>query len=72
MLAPAAQPWQPLDQPLGVPHLDVVGEQPRLDPLPDQPAGHRVGVADDVDRAAAVHPHPDALVGVEALPRERP
>jgi hypothetical protein len=49
----------------------VVGEKPRLDPFPDQPAGHRVGVADDVDGAAAVHPHPHALVGVEALPRER-
>jgi hypothetical protein len=72
VLAPAAQPRQPLDQALGVPDLDVVGEKPGLHPLPDQPAGHRVGVTDDVDGAATVHPHPDALVGVEALPRQRP
>ena len=72
MLAPAPQPRQPLDQALGVPHLDVVGVQTRLHPFADQPAGHRVGVAADMDRAAAVHPHADALGGVEALPRERP
>lgn len=72
VLAPAAQARQTLDQALGVPHLDVVGEKPRLDPLADQPAGHRVGVAADVDGAAAVHPHPDALVGAEALSRQRP
>ncbi len=72
VLAPAAQPRQPLDQPLGVPDLDMVGEKPGLNPFPDQPAGHRVGVAADVDGAAAVRPHPDALVGVKALPRQRP
>ncbi len=72
VLAPAAQPRQALDQALGVPNLDVVGVQPRLHPFPDQPAGHRVRVAADVDGAATVHPHPHALAGVEALPRQRP
>jgi hypothetical protein len=72
VLAPAAQPRQPLDQALGVPDLDVVGEEPGLHPLPDQPAGHRVGVAADVDGAPGIHPHPEALAGVEALPRQRP
>jgi hypothetical protein len=72
MLAPATQTRQALDQVLGVPDLDVVGEETRLHPFPDQPAGHRVGVADDMDGAATIHPHRDALAGVEALPRQRP
>jgi hypothetical protein len=72
VLAPATQPRQAFDQALGVPDLDVVGEEAGLDPLPDQPAGHRVGVADDVDGATTVHPHGDALAGVEALPRQWP
>jgi hypothetical protein len=71
VLAPATQPRQALDQALGVPDLDVVAVQACLDPLPDQPAGHRVGVAADVDGAAAVHPHGDALAGVEPLPGQR-
>jgi hypothetical protein len=71
VLAPAAQPRQALDQALGVPDLDVVDVQARLDPLPDQPAGHRVRVAADVDGAAAIHPHGDTLAGVEALPGQR-
>jgi len=72
VLAPATQARQVLDQVLGVPDLDVVGEKPRLHPFPDQPAGHRVGVAADVDGAATIHPHREALAGVEALPRQRP
>src|SRR5690348_5820669 len=36
MLAPPAQTWQALHQALGVPDLDVVGEQAGLDPFPDQ------------------------------------
>ena len=72
VFAPPTQPRQALHQALGVPDLDVVGVQPGLHPFPDQPAGHRVGVAADVDGAATIHPHPDALAGVEALPRQRP
>jgi hypothetical protein len=72
VLAPATQARQVLDQLLGVPDLDVVGVQPGLHPFPDQPAGHRVGVATDVDGAATIHPHREALAGVEALPRQRP
>jgi hypothetical protein len=69
VLAPATQPRQALHQALGVPDLDVVGVQPGLHPFPDQTAGHRVRVAADVDGAATIHPHRDALAGVEALPR---
>ncbi len=71
MLAPAAQARQTLDQALGVPDVDVVDVQTRLDPFPDQPAGHRVRVAADVDGAAAIHPHRDALAGVDTLPGKR-
>jgi hypothetical protein len=69
MLAPAAQPRQAFHLLLGVPHLDVVGVDAGLDPFADQTAGHRVGVAADVDRAAVVHPHRHALAGVEPLRR---
>jgi hypothetical protein len=72
LLAPATQTRQALDQALGVPDLDVVGVQAGLDPFPDQPAGHRVGVAADVNGAARIHAHAEALAGVEALPRQRP
>jgi hypothetical protein len=72
VLASATQPRQTLDLTLRVPDLDVVGVQTHLHPFADQAAGHRVGVAADVNGAATVHPHPDALVGVEPLPRQRP
>ena len=58
VLTAATQPRQVLDPPLGVPHLDVVGVQAGLHPLADQPAGHRVRVAAQVDGAAPVHTHP--------------
>jgi hypothetical protein len=72
MLAPATQPRQPLDAALRVPDLDVVSVEPRLDPFADQPAGHRVGVAGDVDGAAGSHSHLHALTCVQALARQRP
>jgi hypothetical protein len=71
VLAPAAQPRQLIHPPLGVPHLDPLGVQPGLDALADQPAGHRVGVALDVDRAAAVHPHAQPLARLQP-PRRQP
>jgi len=72
MLAPAAQARQTFHLLLGVPHLDVVGMDAGLDPFTDQTARHRVGVADDVDGAAVIHPHRHALAGVEPLRRQRP
>ena len=72
LLAPAAQARQALHQALGIPDLDVVGVQTGLDPFPDQPAGHRVGIAADVEGAARIHPHGEAPASVEALPRQRP
>lgn len=72
MLASATQPRQTLDQALGVPDLEVVRVQTDLDLFPDQPAGHRVGVAADVDRAATIHPRRETLAGIQALLRQRP
>lgn len=72
MLAPATQTRQAFHLLLGVPHLDVVGVDAGLDPFANQTAGHRVGVAAHVDRAAVIHPHRHALAGVQPLRRQRP
>ena len=72
VLAPAAQPRQPFDLLLRVPHLQVVGVDADLDPLADQPADHRVGVAADVDGAATIDAHRHSLAGVQTLRRQRP
>jgi hypothetical protein len=57
---------------LRVPHLDVLGVQPRLDPFTDQPTGYRVGVVSDVDRAARVDPHRQPPTRFQAVRRQRP
>jgi hypothetical protein len=51
---PAHQPRQRVDESIGVPDLDPVGEQPGLDPFADQPAMHRVRIALKVNQAAGV------------------
>ena len=58
---PTAQPGQHLDPLLAVPDLQVLDEQPHLDGLADQPAGHRVAVAADVDQAALIDLRPQPL-----------
>ena len=72
VLAPPPQPWQLLDTALGIPHLDPFGVQPRLDPLADEPARHRVGGPLDVDRAATVDTHLPPLARLQAPHRQRP
>jgi hypothetical protein len=71
MFASTTQPRQPFHLLLGVPHFEVVGVQAHLDPFADQPAGHRIGVIADVDRAATIHTHRQALAGIESLRRQR-
>jgi len=71
VLAATPQPRQRLDQALRVPHLQALGKQPRLDPLADQTAGHRVRVAFDVQRAAFIHPHLQAFARLQAACRQR-
>jgi hypothetical protein len=72
MLAAATQTRQAFHLLLGVPNVEVVGVDARLDPFADQPAGDRVRVAADVDRAAALHTNRHTLTGVEPLGRQRP
>lgn len=69
MLASSTQSRQAFHKLLGVPDLEVVGMHTRLDPLADQAAGHRVGVAADMDGAAAIDTHRQALASIQALGR---
>jgi len=54
VLVATHQPRQRVDVRVRIPDLNPVGEQPRLDPLADEPTVHRIGVALDVDQTAGV------------------
>jgi hypothetical protein len=56
MLAPASQSRQGVELSGPVPDLERLGSDVNIDPLADQPAGQRIGVAADVDRAARIDP----------------
>ena len=71
VLAATPQPRHPLRHLLRVPHLHVLGMQPHLDPLADQPARHRVRVPADVDRAPRIHPRLGATRRLEPTRRQR-
>jgi hypothetical protein len=71
VLALAPQSWQRLHLTLAVPYLQVLGIDTHLDLLADQPAGHRVGVVGDVDRAAFVHTHPQPLARLQSPHRQQ-
>lgn len=71
LLVPAAQTRQAFDQLLRVPHLDLLGGQPGLDHLADQPAWHRVTVPLDVDQAALVHPATQLLERLQPPRRQQ-
>jgi hypothetical protein len=71
VLAPTPQPRHHLHLLLAVPHLDLLGVQPGLHPLADQPATHRVDIAFDTDSAARLHPHPQSLARFQAMRRQR-
>jgi hypothetical protein len=72
VLAPTAQARQRLHQTLPVPHLQAFGVQPSFDTLADQPTGHRVGVAFDMQRAARVHTHVQTFAGLQPPRGQRP
>jgi hypothetical protein len=57
MLAPASEPRQGVQLPGPVPDVEGLGPDVDVDLLADQPAGQRIGVAADVDRAARIDPH---------------
>lgn len=71
MLAASTQTRQQFHPLLGVPHFDPLRIQTSLYPLTDQPTGHRVGVAANVDRAASVHTHAQSLARFQATRRQR-
>jgi hypothetical protein len=58
--------------PLRVPHLHTLRVQPRLHPLPDQPAGYRVDVARHTHRAARAYLHPQPAARLQPTRRQRP
>ena len=72
VLVPAPQPGQHLDPLLPVPDLQVLDEQPHLDRLADQPTGHRVAVAADVNQAALIDLHAQPLARLQPPHRQRP
>jgi hypothetical protein len=72
MLPLPVQPRHPLHAPLRVPHLHALRVQPRLDPLADQTAGHRVDIARQPDRAARAHLDPQPPAGLQPPRRQRP
>jgi hypothetical protein len=72
MLVLATQACHPLHQVLGVPHLDLLHADPRLDLLADQTRRYRVGVVLHADGAAAPHAHALPLQRLQPLGRQRP
>jgi hypothetical protein len=56
MLAPASESRQGVDLPGPVPDVEGLGPDVDIHLFADQPAGQRVGVAADVDRAARIDP----------------
>jgi hypothetical protein len=71
VLATTPQTRQPLHTLLRVPHLDLLPADPRLHPLPDETARHRVHVALHVNRAATVHTHRPPLARFQPTDRQR-
>jgi hypothetical protein len=70
VLAPQAR--HPLHQFLGIPHLDLLHADPRLDLRADQARRDGVGVVFHPDGAAAPHTHALALQRLQPLGRQRP
>jgi hypothetical protein len=72
VLTPAAQPRHHFHLLLAVPDLDLLGIQPGLHPLADQPATYRVDIALDADGAARLHPHLQPLTRFQPMRRQGP
>jgi hypothetical protein len=56
MLTPASESWQGVQLPGPMPDVEGLGPDVDIDPLADQTAGQRVGVAAHMDRAARIDP----------------
>jgi hypothetical protein len=72
MLVATARARQALDQLLRVPHIEVFHEEADLDLFANEPTGHRVAVAVDVDQAAAIDASQNALASLQAPGRQGP
>jgi hypothetical protein len=72
MFVASAQPRQVLDLLLRVPHFKVFHEEANLDLFADQPAGHGIAVAIDVDQAAAIDAGLQTLARFQAPSRQWP
>ena len=71
MLAAATQTRHSFHTLLGVPHLDLFRPDPRLHPLAEQTARHRVDIALDMNRAASIDPHRSPLARFQTAGRQR-
>lgn len=71
VLAPPPQSGHLLRAPLGVEDLDPLGVQPGLDPLADEPAGHRIDVARHANRAARLDADAQPLARLQTPRRQR-
>ena len=71
MLASAPQPRQVVHPAGPVPDLQGLGPDVDLDPLADQAALQRIGVAADVDRAPRIDPHLDPPAHLQPPRRRR-
>jgi len=67
---PAPEPRQGVDLARAVPDLDGLGHDMNINPLADQSAGQRVGVAAHVDRAPRVDPSLDPPGHLQAACRQ--
>jgi hypothetical protein len=65
------QPGQLLHPLLAVPDFDSLGVQSGLDPLADQPAGHRVDVPLHSHDTAALYPYLQPFARLQAMSRQR-
>jgi hypothetical protein len=70
MLGLAPQTRHPLQQLLGIPHLDLLHAYPHFDLLTDQARWYRVGVLFHPNGAATPYPHPLSFQRLQALSRQ--
>jgi hypothetical protein len=71
VLAMAGQTWHPLDFGARVEDVDEVGVDHHVHPVPDQPTGHRIRVAFDLNRTAAADRNAgDALPVIQLARRQ--
>lgn len=71
VLVLATQARHPLYQVLGMPNLDLVQADARLDFFATQPRRHRIGIVVDANRATTPYPHPQAFQALQTARGQR-